>query len=196
MHGQPGWVAALTPLSVDGMIVAASATLLAESRSGNHGSLFPSSLLAVGSVASLAANVAVARPTITGRLITGWPSFALICSYELLMRHVRRSATGHGARPVPESARIAFDSSHSLSGTNPRSGWSHGRRAGDLDLQREAWQWALANRTDDGSLPSGRMIAQHYGRHERWGRLVKSAGQAARSALTAFRARARLWMNP
>lgn len=27
-HGQPGWVAALTPLSVDGMIVAASTTLL------------------------------------------------------------------------------------------------------------------------------------------------------------------------
>jgi hypothetical protein len=28
--GQPGWVASLTPLSVDGMIVAASTTLLAE----------------------------------------------------------------------------------------------------------------------------------------------------------------------
>jgi hypothetical protein len=33
-HGQPGWVAALTPLSVDGMIVAASTTLLADSRGG------------------------------------------------------------------------------------------------------------------------------------------------------------------
>jgi hypothetical protein len=33
-HGQPGWVAALTPLSVDGMIVAASATLLAPA--GGH----------------------------------------------------------------------------------------------------------------------------------------------------------------
>jgi len=37
LHGQPGWVAALTPLSVDGMIVAASTTLLAESRSGSRG---------------------------------------------------------------------------------------------------------------------------------------------------------------
>jgi hypothetical protein len=34
LHGQPGWVAALTPLSVDGMIVAASTTRLADSRSG------------------------------------------------------------------------------------------------------------------------------------------------------------------
>jgi hypothetical protein len=34
---QPGWVATLTPFSVDGMIVAASTTLLADSRSGNRG---------------------------------------------------------------------------------------------------------------------------------------------------------------
>ena len=34
VHGQPGWVAALTPLSVDGMIVAASTTLLADLRGG------------------------------------------------------------------------------------------------------------------------------------------------------------------
>lgn len=27
LHGQPGWVAALTPLSVDGMLVAASTTV-------------------------------------------------------------------------------------------------------------------------------------------------------------------------
>jgi hypothetical protein len=31
-HGQPGWVVALTRLSVDGMIVAASTTLLPDSR--------------------------------------------------------------------------------------------------------------------------------------------------------------------
>ena len=37
LYGQPGWVAALTPLSVDGMIVAASTTLLADSRSGRRG---------------------------------------------------------------------------------------------------------------------------------------------------------------
>jgi hypothetical protein len=37
LHGQPGWVATLTPLSVDGMIVAASTTLLAEARTGGRG---------------------------------------------------------------------------------------------------------------------------------------------------------------
>jgi hypothetical protein len=53
--GLPGWVASLTPLSVDGMIVAASTTLLAESRSGDRGVLLPWLPLAAGSVASLAA---------------------------------------------------------------------------------------------------------------------------------------------
>ena len=69
LHGQPGWMAALTPLSVDGMIVAASTTLLSDSRSGRRGDVLPWTLLAIGSVASLAANVAVAEPTTAGRVI-------------------------------------------------------------------------------------------------------------------------------
>lgn len=93
LHGQPGWVAALTPLSVDGMIVAASTTLVADSRSGERGGLLPWALLVIGSVASLAANVGVAEPTTIGRVIAAWPSFALIGSYELLMRQVRRTAS-------------------------------------------------------------------------------------------------------
>src|SRR6266516_68194 len=88
LHGQPGWVAALTPLSVDGMIVAASTTLLADSRAGGRGGVLPWALLVVGSVASLAANVAVAEPTLIGRVIAAWPSFALT-------RQVRGSATGN-----------------------------------------------------------------------------------------------------
>jgi Protein of unknown function (DUF2637) len=105
LHGQPGWVAALTPLSVDGMIVAASTTLLADSRAGERGGMLSWGLLVAGSAASLAANVAVAQPTVTGRVIAAWPSFALIGAYELLMRQVRRSAAGtggaHKARRVP-----------------------------------------------------------------------------------------------
>jgi hypothetical protein len=95
LHGQPGWVAALTPLSVDGMIVAASTTLLAESRSGGRGG----ALLVIGIAASLAANVAVAEPVVTGRVIAAWPSFALIGSYELLMRQVPSAGTPTRAWP-------------------------------------------------------------------------------------------------
>ncbi|GAA3742589.1 DUF2637 domain-containing protein [Salinactinospora qingdaonensis] len=57
-HGEPQRRAALFPLSVDGMIVASSMALLSEARKGKRGGLLPWSLLVLGSVASLAANVA------------------------------------------------------------------------------------------------------------------------------------------
>ncbi len=102
MHGQRGWVAALTPLSVDGTIIAASTTLLADSRCGRRGGFLPWALLVMGSAASLAANVAVAGPTATGRVIAAWRAFSLIAGYELLMRQVRRvaeaAASGQGPR--------------------------------------------------------------------------------------------------
>jgi Protein of unknown function (DUF2637) len=107
LHGQPGWVAALTPLSVDGMIVAASTTLLAESRSGGRGGFLSWGLLAAGSVASLAANVAVAEPSMTGRVIAAWPSFSLIATYDLLMREVRRVAEKAGAKRRSERSAVA-----------------------------------------------------------------------------------------
>jgi hypothetical protein len=75
-HRQPGRPAALTSLSVDGMIVSASTTLLTDSLAGKRGGVLPWALLAVGSVASLPADVAVAEPTAAGRVI--WPSLALI----------------------------------------------------------------------------------------------------------------------
>jgi hypothetical protein len=191
LHGQPGWVAALTPLSVDGMIVAASTALLADSRSGGHGGFLPWALLTMGSVASLAANVAVAEPTVIGRIIAAWPSFALIGAYEMLMRQVRHRSTDNGGlherKHGPPVSRETGGGTippltHDpvgLDGTDERlSGYGQGR-----SLQRQAWQWALDNRTGDGSLPSGREIAQQYGRHERWGRLVKRSGIAGEFAM-------------
>jgi hypothetical protein len=46
------------------------------------------------------------------------------------------------------------------------------------ELQLKAWQWAQASRAADGALPSGRDTGRRYGRHERWGRLVKRSGLA------------------
>jgi hypothetical protein len=54
--------------------------------------MLPWALLVAGSTASLAANVAVAEPTATGRVIATWPSFSPIAAYELLTRQVRRAA--------------------------------------------------------------------------------------------------------
>jgi hypothetical protein len=170
LHGQPGWVAALTPLSVDGMIVAASTALLADSRSGGRGGILPWALLAAGSLASLAANVAVAEPTATGRVFAAWPSFALIGAYEMLMRQVRRSAARACSGKRNQSAMRAIATAMPVPGR---------------DLQRQAWQWAQAKGGEDGSLPSGREIAHQFGRHERWGRLVKRSGCSGEFAMVA-----------
>lgn len=185
MHGQPGWVAALTPLSVDGMIVAASTTVLADSRSGGKGGVLPWALLIAGSVASLAANVAVAEPSLIGRVIAAWPSFALTASYELLTRQVRCSSVGVGSQGRqphrPRTAPAVFTKpvlAAELRLVRPRKLDKPSRTPAGIDLQCRAWQWALAHRAADGSLPSGSAIGAAHGRHERWGRLVKKAGLA------------------
>jgi len=182
LHGQPGSVAALTPLSVDGMLVAAPTTLLAESRVGGRGGvLLPRMLLVVGSVASLGANLAVAEPTATGRVIAAWPSFALIASYELLMRQVRRAAetaaSGRRSRrsPVLAARAAAASASNRVTTSGPAT---HRRRAAGRDVRLDAWRWAQDNRAEDGSLPSGKDIGNQYGCQERWGRLVKRSGLA------------------
>jgi hypothetical protein len=181
LHGQPGWVAALTPLSVDGMIVAASTTLLADLRTGGRGGFLPWALLVAGSAASLAANVAAAEPTITGRMMAAWPPFSVIAAYELLMRQVRRSAETAAPRAATKEATqpggVHGGSQSSEPGTASGAAPPKRRVAG-RDVRLDAWRWAQDNRAEDGSLPSGRDIGTRYGRHKRWGRMVKRSGLA------------------
>jgi len=97
-HGEDRVTAAIVPISVDGLIVAASLTLLAESRSGRRRSPLPYALLVLASAASVAANVMHAQPDLAARVIAAWPSAALIGSYEMLMSQIR------GARRRPAGA--------------------------------------------------------------------------------------------
>jgi Protein of unknown function (DUF2637) len=83
------WSATLIPLSVDGMVVAASMSVLLASKMGRRGEWLPWALLIVGSLASLAANVAIASPTTVSRLIAAWPSFAFVGAYHLLQSQLR-----------------------------------------------------------------------------------------------------------
>ncbi|GAA3757327.1 DUF2637 domain-containing protein [Salinactinospora qingdaonensis] len=216
-HGEPQWRAALFPLSVDGMIVASSMALLNDARQGNRGGLLPWSLLILGSAASLAANVAVADPSLWSRVIHAWPSFALMGAYELLMRQFRATAPGArtayadnehtqpSARPdrlaEPEVTRAEqpteapepgeeqqrpqlrmVDASSNDREENSDNTGDEPREPAEVvpQLQVEAWRWALTHRHEDGSLPSGKEIATHFARKDRWGRLVKQRGQQGR----------------
>ena len=147
LHGQPGWVAALTPLmSVDRMIVAACTTLLADSRIGGRGGFLPWALLVAGSAASLAANVAVAEPTATGRIIAAWPSLSLIAAYELLMRQVRQAAEAGPSKRRGQSSRSAATAAgatrieHVTTTRSPERAMTAPRRADGRDVWLDAWR--------------------------------------------------------
>ncbi|MFG2085281.1 DUF2637 domain-containing protein [Spirillospora sp. NPDC048824] len=215
-YGETSWTAALLPVSVDGMIVVASMSLLVDSRQGRRSGLLPWTLVVLGSAASLAANVAVAEPSVVGRLIAAWPSCALIGAYELLMRQVRNGSHRNGSQrkvlaasyESPRQAEEKLDASYGThmgphtnltkeevasyeahtdqsnppddfydaqtssaanltrnadevaagedSGEATRAHPRHGRPVSGL--QRQAWQWALANRTAAGDLPSGKTM--------------------------------------
>jgi Protein of unknown function (DUF2637) len=86
-----GWRAWLLPISVDGLAVAASMTMLVRRRAGQPAGVLCWVALLLGLGASLAANVAAAEPTVVGRLVAAWPPVGLLLSYELLMQQ-------HGAR--------------------------------------------------------------------------------------------------
>jgi Protein of unknown function (DUF2637) len=91
------WRAWLLPVSVDGLVLAASMSMLVRRRAGMPvGALSWASLLA-GIGASLAANVAAAEATTVGRVVAAWPPVALLLAWELLMQ-VRAPGPGERAQ--------------------------------------------------------------------------------------------------
>jgi hypothetical protein len=88
------WRAWLLPISVDGLAVAASMTMLVRRQAGQSAGVLAWAALLLGLGASLAANVAAAEATVVGRLVAAWPPVGLLLSYELLMQQ-------HGARRGP-----------------------------------------------------------------------------------------------
>jgi len=93
-----GWRVWLLPVSVDGLVLAASMSMLVRRRAGlPAGALAWTSLLA-GIGASLAANVAAADPTPVGRFVAAWPPVALLLAWELLMQVRASSAAASGPR--------------------------------------------------------------------------------------------------
>jgi hypothetical protein len=183
-HGEDDFAAVLIPLAVDGTIVVASMSILLANRAGSRGGVLAWSLLVLGSLASLGANIAIAEPSLIGRIIAAWPSAALIGSYELLMSQVRRFSAGldrtvehEQALPVAEPD----DLEPAVGASGDHVSRVHRVRGQDgevVKLHRSAWRWAQENRRSDGALPSGRAIAAQFSRSARWGRWIKSAGLA------------------
>jgi len=104
-----GWRAWLLPLSVDGLVVAASMVLLTQRRAALPGGRLAWCALLGGVGASLAANVAAAEPNVTARVVAAWPALAFAVAFELLLQQRRvpvAAPEGHQA-PIPEAAAPA-----------------------------------------------------------------------------------------
>ena len=107
------WRSWLLPLSVDGLAVAASMTMLVRRRAGQADGVLAWVALLLGLGASLAANVAAAEPTVVGRLVAAWPPVGLLLSYELLLQQ-----TNNGARGGPGVQTVRPGAVRSLDGGN------------------------------------------------------------------------------
>lgn len=105
-----GWRALLSPLSVDGLLVAASMVMLVRRRAGLPAGVLPWTGLVLGLGASLAANVAAAHPEwrtpVLDGVVSAWPAVALAISFELLVLAVREEP----ARPAIVADHPAVES--------------------------------------------------------------------------------------
>jgi hypothetical protein len=80
--------------------VAASMVLVTARRTGVGGGVLAWGALGTGVVASLAANMADARPQVTAVLVAGWPAVAFAVTFELLLRQ-RRAEHPEVTTPPP-----------------------------------------------------------------------------------------------
>jgi hypothetical protein len=113
-HGQAGTAARLLPLSVDGLILAASLVLLHEARTGRPAPPLARFALWLGIGATLGANAAYGAPYgPLGVVVSTWPAVAFVLAVEVALGLVRRARAGGVPLPAgPALAPIAADAEH------------------------------------------------------------------------------------
>jgi uncharacterized protein DUF2637 len=109
-YGQDGTAARLLPLSVDGLILAASLVLLHEARNGRDVPRLARFMLWLGIAATIGANIAYgARYGLLGALISAWPAVAFIGSVEIAMQQVRRARVPRAVTSGPAVPEVPGD---------------------------------------------------------------------------------------
>lgn len=117
LHGE-GWRSVLIPLAVDGMLVAATLAIVSQRRHGRPAGWVPWLGLTLGILASLAANVAAARPELVAQLIAAWPPAALAVSIETLVVVLRSEPTIAQRRPGQQHDQPPLDGPTTAGGFN------------------------------------------------------------------------------
>ena len=109
-RGQDGTAARLLPLSVDGLILAASLVLLHEARNDRDAPALARFMLWLGISATIGANIAYgARYGLLGALISAWPAVEFIGAVEIAMQQVRRARVPPAATSEPAVPEVPGD---------------------------------------------------------------------------------------
>jgi len=109
-YGQDGAAARLLPLSVDGLILAASLVPLHEARNDRDVPRLARLMLWLGISATTGANIAYgAGYGLLGALISAWPAVSFIGSVEIAVQHVRRARAPRVSTFVPAAPEVPSD---------------------------------------------------------------------------------------
>ncbi|MFB9236392.1 DUF2637 domain-containing protein [Plantactinospora siamensis] len=84
--GEHRSVSAVLPLAIDGLILVATLAMLDDKRNGRLPRLSARIALAFGVLATLAANIASAQPTVTARMVAAVPAVSFMLAVEVLAR--------------------------------------------------------------------------------------------------------------
>ena len=156
------WRSWLIPLSIDGLVIAASMVLVTARRTGLNGGFLAWAALGTGVTASLAANMADARPQVTAVLVAGWPAVAFAVTFELLLQQRRAEQHDTTPPPVPVAGADPFPGPHQPIAAPPSV-------AAPADPVEERLR-ALMKRT--GRRPGRRVLARELGISEHHARTV------------------------
>lgn len=108
--GEQPSIAWVLPLSVDGLLVVASIAMVDDRHAGRQVRWSARVAFAAGVLASLAANIAGAHPTVGARLVAAWPALALLLTVELLSRSGRTRARLQAAPTSPGMPAVSAPS--------------------------------------------------------------------------------------
>ncbi|RKF27324.1 DUF2637 domain-containing protein [Micromonospora globbae] len=100
--GERPEVAYVLPLSVDGMLVVASAAMVEDKRAERSVRWSARVAFVAGVAASVAANIAAAEPSPGARIVAAWPAVALLLVVEMLTKW----------QPPPRSNHRTSDAAH------------------------------------------------------------------------------------
>ena len=115
-HGESGVTARLEPATIDGLVYSSSMVVLYAARHRLAAPPLARWLLALGIVATLAANVAHGwSHGPVGAAVAAWPAASLVGSYELLLWLIRTAAAGAAARE-PNADQAGEPADHSVTG--------------------------------------------------------------------------------